>query len=132
MVRKMREKIQVKLNSMASILVDDIVNPNKKEQEGSESIVASFFDKDGNKFLFDLKLTVVPEQKEGEIPDPIGMSQQEQMDLILREIAEIKEEIAEIKQNQNNGQDTPQTAPDENESNGSDTNENSGNEDEGS
>lgn len=127
MVRKMREKIQIKLNSMASILVDDIVNPNKKEQEGSESIVASFFDKDGNKFLFDLKLTVVPEQKEGEIPDPIGMSQQEQMDLILREIAEIKEEIAQIKQNQNNDQDTPKTAPDE-----SETNENRGNEYEGS
>lgn len=63
-MRPMREKIQTKLNSMSSILMDNIINPKEVKQRGLEKITSSFYDKDGNQFSFTLILKVTPEEKE--------------------------------------------------------------------
>ena len=51
-MKPIKEKIQTKLNSMASILIDNIIVPGESHQSGSDEVSASFYDKDGNKFSF--------------------------------------------------------------------------------
>ena len=92
---KMREHIQSKLNNMASILLDDIIIPEQEEQSGSETIQASYYDKFGNKFTFTLGLNVTPKQKvEPSEPTP---TTDEQLALILEQLALLEEEVSELK-----------------------------------
>lgn len=91
----MREHIQSKLNNMASILLDDIIIPEQEEQSGSETIQASYYDKFGNKFTFTLGLNVTPKQKvEPSEPTP---TTDEQLALILEQLALLEEEVSELK-----------------------------------
>ena len=68
-MKPMREKIQTKLNSMASILIEDLFVPEEKEQEGYKTIDAGFYDRHGNRFDFRLKLNITPKSKIEEL-DP--------------------------------------------------------------
>lgn len=95
-MRHMREKVQTKLNAMASILIDDIIIPEQQEQEGAETVMASYYDKFGNKFTFTLGLTVTPKQKEGsETEEPVSV--QDQVALILEKITALEQDVAELK-----------------------------------
>lgn len=93
----MREKIQTKLNAMASILIDDILIPEQQEQEGAETVMASYYDKFGNKFTFTLGLTVTPKKRdeESETKEPISI--QDQIALILEKITSLEEDVSELK-----------------------------------
>lgn len=93
-MRNVKEKVQTKLNSMASILLDDIIVVGEKRQEGTESIVASFYDKEGNKFTFNLSLTITPEEIEQVTPAP---TLSEQVNSILEEIGALKNDISTLK-----------------------------------
>lgn len=101
-MRPMREKIQVKLNSMASILMDNIIVPNEVQQQGSEEMTASFYDREGNKFSFTLALQVTPKDvtEEEPVEEP---TVQELIDQAIaqlgleQDIASIKDAIAELK-----------------------------------
>jgi len=62
-MKKNKEYIQRKLYSMASILMGNIIIPSKEEQEGTDSIVASWYDENGNKYSFTLSLNIVPPEK---------------------------------------------------------------------
>lgn len=118
-MRPMREKIQTKLNAMASILLDDIIVPEQSEQEGSETIVASFHDKDGNKFSFTLTLDVTHKNKVEESDDAsTGLTISEQIAAILEKITQIENEIVGLR-----AYHTSPDAPIIND----DTNENDGN-----
>ena len=92
-MKPMREKIQTKLNSMASILLDDIIVPDRYEQHGSGTIAASLYDDKGNKFRFTLSLDVSQEDDEPNdeltIPEQIGIIN-EQISLIKNDIANLK------------------------------------------
>lgn len=96
-MRHMREKVQTKLNAMASILIDDIIVPEQQEQEGAETVMASYYDKFGNKFTFTLGLTVTPKQKEegSETEEPVSV--QDQVALILEKITALEQDVAELK-----------------------------------
>lgn len=97
-MKPMREKIQSKLNSMASILIDDIVVPEQDRQNGSETITAGFFDKYGNKFTFTLTLDVVEESKVEEVEDgETGLTVSEQIGIILDKLTRLEGEVAELK-----------------------------------
>lgn len=93
-MRQMREKIQIKLNSMASILIDDIIVPGEPTQSGQESIIASFFDKDGNKFTFNLSLTVTPKEIEVVEPTP---TLSDQVAIILEKLTALEEDVSNLK-----------------------------------
>lgn len=93
-MKQMRESIQYKLISMASILLDDIIVPGEAVQRGQESIVASIYDKDGNKLTFDLSLTVTPKDIEEVEPVP---TLSEQLSLLLEEITDLKIEVARLR-----------------------------------
>lgn len=93
---KMREKVQTKLNSMANILLDDILVPDQESQQGQETISASYFDKFGNKFSFDLTLSVIPPETKEEISEPV-LSLNEQIQMILSKITSIEDDIANLK-----------------------------------
>lgn len=94
-MRPMREKIQTKLNSMASILMDNIIVPNEIQQQGSEEMTASFYDKDGNKFSFTLALQVTPK----DVTEPEPVEEPTLQELIDQEIAKlnIEQDLASIK-----------------------------------
>lgn len=92
---KMREHIQSKLNNMASILLDDIIIPEQEEQSGSETIQASYYDHFGNKFSFTLGLNVTPKQKVE--PSEATPTTDEQLALILEKLAELEEDVGELK-----------------------------------
>lgn len=96
-MKHMREKVQTKLNAMASILIDDIIIPEQQEQEGAETVMASYYDKFGNKFTFTLGLTVTPKQKEegSETEEPVSV--QDQVALILEKITALEKDVAELK-----------------------------------
>lgn len=114
---KMREKVQTKLNNMASILLDDIILPEQEEQSGAESIQASYYDKFGNKFTFTLSLNVTPKQKvEPSEPTP---TVDEQLSAILLEISRIEADIEDLKTYHN--QPSTET-PNEEDTQGSDSN----------
>ena len=53
-MKPFKEKIHNKLYSMASILLDNVIIPGETKQEGSDSIIASYYDDNGNKFTFTL------------------------------------------------------------------------------
>ena len=91
----MREHVQSKLNNMASILLDDIIVPEQEEQSGSETIQASYYDKNGNRFTFTLSLNVTPKEK-AETVDPMPTTQ-EQLDLILTKLALLESEVSDLK-----------------------------------
>lgn len=93
-MRRMREKIQIKLNSMASILLDDIIIPGSPIQSGQESIVASFFDEDENRYTFNLSLTVSP--KETEVVEP-ALTLSDQVAMILAKLTTLEEDVSNLK-----------------------------------
>lgn len=97
MRHRMREKVQSKLNSMASILLDDILVPDQIEQQGSETLVGSYYDEDGNKFTFTLSLTVAPKEKAGteETEEPVNIS--DQIATILEKIIALEEDVSVLK-----------------------------------
>ena len=107
-MRPIKEKIQTKLNSMASILIDNIIVPGERHQSGSDEVSASFYDKDGNKFSFKLSLLVTP--KEGAGDDLAGteiITKEEKINRIEEAIVAIQEDIGLLKAyhvNTNDGQ----------------------------
>ena len=96
-MKPMREKIQVKINSMASILLDDIIVPGEHEQEGNETIDASFYDKDGNRFTFTLSLAVVPKVKDEDPEEETPATISDQITTILEKVSAIEEDVAKLK-----------------------------------
>ena len=97
-MRRMKEKVQSKLVSMSSILLDDILIPNEEHQEGDETVSASYYDKYGNKFTFTLSLTVVPKYKEDDPNAETPVTTEDQIGLILEKIENIDEGIGQLKQ----------------------------------
>lgn len=108
-MRKNRERIQTKLNSMASILLDDIIKPDEIVQEGQESIVASLYDQNGNKLTFNLSLTVTPKEVEEIEPAP---TLSDQISTILSEITSLKLNVAKLEGYHTQSEDEP-SVPDE-------------------
>ena len=92
--RELREMTHVKLHEMASILLDDIIVPGEIRQEGQESIMASCIDRNGNKYLFNLSLTVTPEEIVQSEPAP---TLADQISTIIEELVGIKEDISTLK-----------------------------------
>lgn len=92
--RELREMTHVKLHEMASILLDDILVPGEIRQEGQESIMASCVDRDGNKYLFNLSLTVTPEEIIQSEPVP---TLADQVSTIIEELSNIQNDIATLK-----------------------------------
>ncbi len=92
--RELKEMTQIKLHEMASILLDDIIVPGEIRQEGEESIVASCVDRNGNKFIFNLSLTVVPEEIVQVDPTP---TLSDQVSTIIDELSSIKDDISTLK-----------------------------------
>lgn len=112
-MRHMREKVQTKLNAMASILIDDILVPEQQEQEGAETVMASYYDKFGNKFTFTLGLTVVPNKKDdAEVEEPVSI--QDQVSLILEKLTSLEEDVSVLKSyhaQENSGSENSETNP---------------------
>ena len=94
-MRRMKEKVQTKLISMSSILLDDILVPNEEKQHGYEHVSASFYDKYGNKFTFDLSLTVTPRVIDAPVTIP------DQLDNILNKMDNIENGVEQLKQAHN-------------------------------
>lgn len=118
----MREKVQTKLNSMASILLDDVIVPDKNEQEGNESISASYYDKYGNKFTFSLSLTVVPKVKDEDPTEETPLTTSEQISAILTKVTALEEDVGFLK-SYHRSSDTPSVENQEDPTNqGSDQN----------
>lgn len=92
--RELKEMTQIKLHEMASILLDDIIIPGEIRQEGQESISASCVDRNGNKFIFDLSLTVTPEEVVQSEPVP---TLSEQIATIVSDLNSIKDDILTLK-----------------------------------
>lgn len=109
----MREKVQTKLNSMASILLDDVIVPDKNEQEGNESIAASYYDKYGNKFTFSLSLTVVPKVKDEDPTEETPLTISEQISAILTKVTALEEDVGTLK-SYHTSSDTPSVENQEN------------------
>lgn len=91
---KMREKVQTKLNSMANILLDDIIVPDQEFQQGQETISASYYDQFGNKFSFDLTLSVTPFEEQASTEPVLSMS--DQIEMILAKITHIEQDVANL------------------------------------
>lgn len=118
----MREKVQTKLNSMASILLDDVIVPDRDEQEGNESISASYYDKYGNKFTFNLSLTVVPKVKDEDPTEETPLTVSEQISAILTKVTALEEDVGTLK-SYHTSSDTPSAENQEDPTNqGSDQN----------
>ena len=121
-MKSMREKVQTKLNSMASILLDDVIVPDKNEQEGNESISASYYDKYGNKFTFSLSLTVVPKVKDEDPTEETPLTTSEQISAILTKVTALEEDVGVLK-SYHTSSDTPSVENQEDPTNqGSDQN----------
>ena len=71
LVRK--EKVQDKLNSMANLLLDDILKPHEIMQSGEKSITAGWYDENDNRFDFTLTIKVSPTlvEEDGRVYDPV-------------------------------------------------------------
>lgn len=95
-MKPFKEKIYNKLYSMASILLDNIVIPGEAKQEGSDSIIASYYDEEGNKYTFTLSLNVTPET-EDEIIEPEPITLAEQIAAILEKVTALETEVALLK-----------------------------------
>lgn len=123
-MRPMKEKVQVKLNAMASILLDGIIVPGQDEQEGSESLTASYYDKHENKYTFSLDLTVVPKHKEEETSEQgeTSASLEDQIALILEKITELEEDVSTLKlYHSDSSQNNETQEPGQNGNEGTDT-----------
>lgn len=96
-MKPMREKIQSKLNSMASILLDDIVVPEQEIQSGNETIVASFYDKYENKFTFTLSLNVSPKEIAADQTDDQALTMADQISMILEKLTLLESDVAGLK-----------------------------------
>lgn len=107
-MKPLREKVHNKLFSMASILLDNVIVPEEIAQEGADSITASYYDDDGNKYTFTLSLTVMPEIKVdlGEEPP---MTLADQINLMLEKMTGLEEDVALLKgyHNEQITDDTP-------------------------
>ena len=105
----MKEKIQTKLNSMASILMDNIIVPGEVQQHGYDKLKASFHDKDGNKYSFKLSLRVTPNGYEPEDFDHDIDFPNARLDRLERTVAEMQNDIDVLKiyhQTQNNEEES--------------------------
>ena len=84
--------------SIISILIDNIIVPGEHHQSGSDEVSASFYDKHGNKFSFQLSLRVTP--KEG-VDDGLGdteiVTTEEKISRIEEAIVAIQEDISLLK-----------------------------------
>lgn len=95
-MRRVNEKIQDKLYSMSSILLGNVIIPRKIEQEGSDSIVASYYDDNENKYTFTLSLNVTPKEKtEEDSEEPVTMA--EQISMILSKLTSLEEDVEILK-----------------------------------
>ena len=95
-MKPLKEKIHSKLYSMASILLDNIIVPGEEKQEGSDSIIASYYDDYGNKFTFSLSLSVTPESELEIIEDePVTLA--EQVAAILEKVTALETDVALLK-----------------------------------
>lgn len=106
-MKPIKEKIQTKLNSMASILIDNIIVPGERHQSGSDEVSASFYDKDGNKFSFRLSLRVTPKEGADDIGDTEIITTEEKINKIEEAIVAIQKDIGLLKAyhvNTNDGQ----------------------------
>ena len=95
-MKPFREKIHNKLYSMASILLDNVIIPGEEKQEGSDSIIASYYDDNGNKYTFTLSLNVTPES-EVEIIDDEPLTLAEQISTILEKVTALETDVAILK-----------------------------------
>lgn len=78
---------------MASILLDNVIIPGEMKQEGSDSIIASYYDDNGNKFTFTLSLNVVPETDENTpVEEPLSLA--DQIGMILEKVTVLENEVA--------------------------------------
>lgn len=100
-MRRMKEKVQTKLISMSSILLDDILVPNEEKQHGYEHVSASFYDKYGNKFTFDLSLTVTPRVQDSDSNIDAPVTIPDQLDNILNKMDNIENGVEQLKQAHN-------------------------------
>ena len=92
-MKPFKEKIHNKLYSMASILLDNVIIPGETKQEGSDSIIASYYDDNGNKFTFTLSLNVVPETDENTpVEEPLSLA--DQIGMILEKVTVLENEVA--------------------------------------
>lgn len=97
-MKPIKEKIQTKLNSMASILIDNIIVPGERHQSGSDEVSASFYDKDGNKFSFKLSLLVTPKEgADDNLNDTEIITTEEKINKIEEAIMVIQEDIGILK-----------------------------------
>lgn len=97
-MKPIKEKIQTKLNSMASILIDNIIVPGERHQSGSDEVSASFYDKDGNKFSFKLSLLVTPKEgADDNLVDTEIITTEEKITKIEEAIMAIQEDISLLK-----------------------------------
>lgn len=95
-MKPFREKIHNKLYSMASILLDNVIIPGEEKQEGSDSIIASYYDDNGNKYTFTLSLNVTPES-EVEVVDEEPITLAEQIAIILEKVTALETDVALLK-----------------------------------
>lgn len=94
-MKPFKEKIHNKLYSMASILLDNVIIPGETKQEGSDSIIASYYDDNGNKFTFTLSLSVVPEANENtSVEEPLSLA--DQVGIILEKVMLLENEVARL------------------------------------
>lgn len=97
-MKPIKEKIQTKLNSMASILIDNIIVPDERYQSGSDEVSASFYDKNGNKFSFKLSLRVTPKEgMDDDLDDTEIITAEEKISRIEEAIVTIQEDISLLK-----------------------------------
>lgn len=93
----MKERIQTKLNSMASILMDNIIVPGERRQSGYDEVSASLYDKDGNKFAFKLSLQVTPKGETDDVEESEFETSEDKIDRIEAAIVAIQADIDTLK-----------------------------------
>jgi len=97
-MKPIKEKIQTKLNSMASILIDNIIVPDERHQSGYDEVSASLYDKNGNKFSFKLSLRVTPKEgTDDDLDDIEVVTAEEKISRIEEAIVAIQEDINLLK-----------------------------------
>ena len=93
-MKPIKEKIQTKLNSMASIAFDNIMVPNSEEQSGQNTIKAGFFDKFGNKINLKLDVNIISASdiESGVAPDQSTDS----IDLLESRVSALEETVSSM------------------------------------
>lgn len=121
---KHKEHIQRKLYSMASILMGNIIIPSQEEQEGSDSIVASWYDEVGNKYSFTLSLNVVPPIK-ADTEEDETVTVADQIAIILSKLDALDTKVGILEQkitSEDSGSSTDQPTTGDNDSTQGDDN----------